>query len=89
MYLLDVGFSFSAMPCLGLCVTASLGAVGASTGLGVSGRLSHGVEEVAKNVWRREEGMTGMYDVMFWLREGRMEGGDWRGSEKGGKGGIL
>ena len=80
MYLLDVGFSFSAMPRLSLCVTAPLGAVGGRNRLGISGRLSHGVEQ-AKN--------GGGYDRYVWVREGRMEGGDWRGSEKGGKGGIL
>lgn len=41
MYLLDVGFSFSAMPRLGLCVTAPLGAVGGRDGLGIGVRLSH------------------------------------------------
>ena len=45
MHLFDVGLSLCAMPCLGLCITAPLGAVGAGGGLGIGCCLGHVVQE--------------------------------------------
>lgn len=46
-YLLDVGLSLRAMPCLGLCITAALGAVTGSGGR-VACCLCHVVKQSGK-----------------------------------------
>jgi hypothetical protein len=80
MYLLNVSLSFCAMPCLGLCIAAPLGAVGVGSGLGIGCSLGHVVRD-AKN---RQRG-----DKVCMTGEGRTGGGDCRASEKVGKGGIY